>query len=600
MPGATHASAGRACRNVEIREPAPRRSAVSCVDRPTAFSPATVTSSLARALWLAAILLLSSATVPAAVPAAGEAAQGTSPVASSPVVVDGRPLFSVRGISALSADQRAGEIAARIGALARDPSFPASALRLEEQDDRTGILAGTQRVMAVFDADATFEGVDGHQMVGEIYLARIAAAIDGYRAERSDPYLRDQGLHALGALAVVAALLALVVWSSSRIAARIRRRFTGELEAVEARSYRLLTAEQLERTIEGLVRAVRWLLAFALLFAGAAYVLSLFPWTRGAAAHIAGLLVDPLRTLWQELLAAVPGLVFIVVLVVIARYLLRLCQVFFAGVASERIRVQGFAAEWGWPTYRLVRIAVIAFTVVIAYPYIPGSGSEAFKGVSIFFGLLMSLGAASAVANSLAGYALIYRRTFKVGDRIRVGELTGDVVEMRQQVTQLRTVKNEIVAIPSATMLTSQLTNYSMLEQGDGLILHTSVGIGYETPWRQVEAMLLLAAARTAEVKREPAPFVLLKSLADFAVVYELNAYCGHAQDMDKAYTALHRNILDVFNEFGVAIMTPAYVADPPDAKVVPRGKWHLAPASPDTSSEAMSGRAPGTGAPGG
>jgi small-conductance mechanosensitive channel len=181
----------------------------------------------------------------------------------------------------------------------------------------------------------------------------------------------------------------------------------------------------------------------------------------------------------------------------------------------------------------------------------------------------------------MAGYTMIYRRAFKVGDRISVENLTGDVTETRLMVTHLRTVKNEEIVVPNSTIINSHVINYSTLAGTRGLILHTTVGIGYETPWRQVEAMLCLAADRTPGLLKEPAPFVLQKSLGDFAVTYELNAYCDNAQAMNRLYTAMHQSVLDVFNEHGVQIMTPAYEGDPEKPKVVPKDQWFQAPATP-------------------
>lgn len=201
--------------------------------------------------------------------------------------------------------------------------------------------------------------------------------------------------------------------------------------------------------------------------------------------------------------------------------------------------------------------------------------------MSVFVGVLFSLGSSSAIANIIAGYSMIYRRAFKVGDRVKVGDTLGDVIEMRLQGTHVRTLKNEEVVIPSMQILNSHVVNFSSLGARQGLILHTVVGIGYETPWRQVEAMLLMAAERTAGVEKTPAPFVHQTSLGDFAVNYELNVYTHKIHETNEIYTLLHRNILDVFNEYGVAIMTPAYVADPADAKVVPIDKWHALPAAP-------------------
>jgi small-conductance mechanosensitive channel len=225
-------------------------------------------------------------------------------------------------------------------------------------------------------------------------------------------------------------------------------------------------------------------------------------------------------------------------------------------------------------------LGVIAFTAVIAYPYVPGSQSEAFKGVSIFLGVILSLGSSSAISNVIAGYTMIYRRAFKVGDRVKIDELIGDVTEMRLLVTHLRSLKNEEIVVPNSMILNTHVVNYSSLAEKDGLILHTTVGIGYEIPWRQVEAMLLQAAERTPGLLKDPPPFVLQKELGDFAVTYELNVRTAQPQDSLRLYTELHRHILDLFNEYGVQIMTPAYEEDPAELKVVPKEKWFAPPAT--------------------
>jgi small-conductance mechanosensitive channel len=311
------------------------------------------------------------------------------------------------------------------------------------------------------------------------------------------------------------------------------------------------------------------------------FALALFPATRGFAASLFHVIVAPLVTLGNGLVAEIPNLVFLAILVLLTRYVLKTLKLFFAAVEAGTVTLSGFEAEWSMPTYKIVRILVVAFAVVVAYPYIPGSGSEAFKGVSLFLGVIFSLGSSSIIANTIAGYSMTYRRAFRVGDRIKVGDIVGDVTEVRLQVTHVRTPKNEEVVVPNSVILGGSVTNYSTLARSDGLILHTTVGIGYETPWRQVEAMLVEAAGRTPSLLRSPAPFVLQKSLGDFAVNYELNAYCDQPSAMARIYTELHRNILDVFNEYGVAIMTPAYEADPEQPKLVPKDQWYAAPAKP-------------------
>jgi small-conductance mechanosensitive channel len=244
------------------------------------------------------------------------------------------------------------------------------------------------------------------------------------------------------------------------------------------------------------------------------------------------------------------------------------------------VRLSRFEPEWSQPTYKILRIAVVAFGLVVAYPYIPGSQSQAFKGVSLFIGLVFSLGSSTAIANVIAGYMMTYRRAFKPGDRVKIGDTVGDVIETRLQVTHIRSFKNEEIVIPNAQILSGEVLNYSTLARTQGLILHTEVGIGYEVSWRKVEGMLLEAAGRTSGLATDGRPFVLLKRLGDFAITYELNAYCREATAMNALYTALHRNILDVFNENGVQIMTPAYEGDPPEPKIVPPAEWTVAPSS--------------------
>jgi small-conductance mechanosensitive channel len=278
-------------------------------------------------------------------------------------------------------------------------------------------------------------------------------------------------------------------------------------------------------------------------------------------------------------LGALPGLAFIAVLAAVVRFVLRLTRLFFDAVQGGSIALRNFEAEWAPATFRIVRLAILAFAVVIAYPYIPGSDSGAFKGVSILLGVLFSLGSSSFLSNIVAGHAMTYRRAFRVGDCVKIGDALGQVIEMRVLVTHLRTFKNEEVIIPNSTVLTSNVTNYTRAASEHGLTLHLTVGIGYETPWRQVEAMLLIAASRTEGILESPKPYVLERGLGDFCVTYEINVFVRDALRMLHTLAALQRNVLDVFNEYGVQIMTPAYEADPQAPKLVPKDHWFDAPA---------------------
>lgn len=536
-----------------------------------------LTGRFVQVLWLCAALsftLLSAA--------AQEPALQTpdSEFQTAPVVVDGVTLFYVRGVSAFPAGKRAQEIATRIHAVAADHSVSPESLRLGETPTGTQILAGSKPLMTVVDADARLEGVE-RQVLAGVYLTRIGEAIEAYRHDREPRVLTQHALYAF--LATLALLLGLwVAYRSVRWARTVlRNRYDEKVREVESRSFYLLQARHLWFLLKGLLALLWVFIALTAVYAYLHYVLFLFPWTRGIANSLIAFVVDPLHKMGSGLLQNIPDLVFLVILFFVTRYLLKLIRLFFEGIENQTITFSGFEPEWGRPTYRIVRMAVIAFAVVIGYPYIPGSSSDAFKGVSLFVGLVFSLGSTSFIGNVIAGYSMTYRRTFKTGDRVRIGDHIGDVEEIRLMVTYLRTPKNEVVVVPNSSITNGEVINYTKLAGKEGLILHTTVSIGYETPWRQVEAMLLEAAERTPGLMREPQPFVLQKELGDFAVTYEINAYCKEPRAMLLLYTALHKNILDLFNEFGVQIMTPAYEGDPDQAKIVPRNQWYAAPARP-------------------
>ena len=499
---------------------------------------------------------------------------------SALVEIDGRELFRVRGTTAFPADQRAQGIAARIRALATNRTFRTDDLKAVESEFGTAIDAGRERVLVVTESDARLEGV-GRGVLAQEYLVRVREAIDAYRIARTRDALTASTLKSLGAVAVFALAVALVIWLWRRLHAALEQRYRDRVRSVGIQSFQIVRAERIWGALRAALGTLRNVLIAVLALICLYAVLSLFPWTQGTAWRLLEHVVNPLEILVGGLIASIPALLFLAVLYIVTRYVLKVIYLFFTAVGRREVSLEGFEPEWAEPTYKLVRLTVIVLALVVAYPYIPGSDSNAFKGISLFIGVVISLGSSSAVANVIAGYMMTYRRAFKVGDRVRIGNVIGDVAEMRLQVTHLRTVKNEEVIVPNSSILNNEVVNYNSLAQKHGLILHTTVGIGYETPWRQVEAMLLTAAKRTQGLLAAPAAFVHQKSLGDCAITYELNVYCGVAQAMEALYTDLHRNILDVFNEFGVQIMTPAYEADPEQQKVVPREQWFLPPADP-------------------
>ena len=521
--------------------------------------------------------------------AASAASAGNSDARLAPVVVDGETLFSVRGVTARPADRRAREIADRIRALAADPKLNATSLELKEHPGATWILANGHRVMALLDEDAAIEDTARH-LLAELYRARIAEAIETWRYNRQPRVLWVHALHALGAT------LALLIcgYFGCKILLRTRtvveRQYRARMQTIEDRAFHIVKIDQIWRALTGLLDLL-WVAAVAVtVYFYLNYVLALFPWTRAFAKSLFGIAIDPVRTLSLGLIGFIPNLVFLTILVLVTRYALKALRLLFDGVAGGTVKLGGFDPEWAWPTFRLIRLLVIVFAVVVAYPYIPGSRSEAFKGVSLFMGIIFSLGSSSLIGNFIAGYSMTYRRAFRIGDRVKIGEYIGDVERMRLLVTHLRTLKNEELVVPNSTILGAEVVNYSSMAKERGLILHTNVGIGYETPWRQVEAMLLEAAARTPGLLRQPAPFVLQKALGDYCVTYEINVYCDSPERMDAHYTELHRNILDQFNEYGVQIMTPSYEGDPAEPKIVRKDQWYAAPAR---SPEMKEGQAP-------
>lgn len=437
--------------------------------------------------------------------------------------------------------------------------------------------------MAVYEEDAKLEGLK-RQILAQAYIERIRRVIQDYRNDRKPEVILRAVLYAAAATLILFVVIYGIVALFRRINVVLEQRFRKRIEDLEVKSLRIVRAHQLWAAATAVVRLVRTLLVLVLLYAYLNLVLGLFPWTRGLARDLLSLVGDPLIAMGGAFVAYLPKLFFLIILVIIARFVLKLIRVFFDSIAEGRVHFTNFEQEWAWPTYRIVRFVFLAFALVVAYPYIPGSGSDAFKGVSLFLGVLFSLGSSSVLANVIAGYTMTYRRAFKVGDRVRIDKTFGDVVEMSVLVTHILTPKNERVVIPNSKILNEEVINYSAMARDQGVILHTTVGIGYETSWRQVEAMLLMAAERTPGLRPNSQPFVQQKSLGDFAVNYELNVYCDDAQRMNRLYTELHRSILDVFNEYGVQIMTPAYEGDTPEPKVVPKDQWYAAPAQPPSA----------------
>lgn len=490
------------------------------------------------------------------------------------VVIDGNKLFYLRGITSFPAADRARLVAERIISLAEIKSFNSDSIQIIEENDRTVISADGIVIVRLIDDDAEIEGVS-RQILSEMVKQNITKAINSYRYERSSELIIKRIIYAAIATVLLIILLFLFRFLSRRFDKFLEAKVKARIEVLESQSHSIIQAKQLWTALRGFTKTIKVILTILIIIFYFNFVLGIFPLTKPIAAEMFSLLIKPLGVMGESILSELPNIAFLVVLIFVVRYLIKLIKLFFKGLSQETIVLTNFDSDWAWPTYKIVRFIIIVFAIVIAYPYIPGSESDAFKGISVLLGIMFSIGSSSFISNIVAGYSLTYRRAFKLGDWINIENNFGEVIDIKPFVTRIRSLKNEEVIIPNSNLINSQVINYSSLAKKIGLILHTTVGIGYETPWRLVEEMLKTAADRTAGLLKDPPPFVMQKSLGDFAVLYEINAYCNDPSLMMRIYSALHQNILDIFNENNVQIMTPAYEGDPAEPKVVSKENWH-------------------------
>ncbi len=497
-------------------------------------------------------------------------------IVTYPVRLDKNVLFSIhQGVRGWSPEARARSMADRIAEVADDPLVEPDSILSVDSPYQTEIVAGERLLLVLRDDDAEAFGVS-RQVIASEYAARIRSAVAEYRSDHS-----TRSLVRAIALAAAATILFFIL---IRLLPRGFRRLLVAADT-RSRSSRIASQKVFEVSwimwiLAALLKFLRSITYIVLVYLYIEAMLSVLPWTKALGGVMLKLILDPLSVLAKGFVVEIPNLLFLAVLAVVTTYVLKFLKFFFAELEKGKVEIPGFDADWAKPTYTIVRFLVIAFSLVVAYPYIPGSGSNAFQGISIFFGLLLSFGSSSAVANIIAGVILTYMRAFKVGDFVKIGDSEGEVIASGFLVTKVRTVKNVEIAVPNSIMLSAHVTNFSAQARLQRLILHTSVTIGYDTPWRQVHALLLGAADRTPGLLKEPAPFVLQTALNDFYVTYQLNAYTGKAHEMPKTYSDMHQQIQDAFNEYGVQIMSPNYRADRPVPTVVPKERWYAPPAS--------------------
>ncbi len=434
-------------------------------------------------------------------------------------------------------------------------------LALAEFENGFDVVAGDLVLLTVTETDALWYDTTARGLA-----SKTASLIlnDLQTARKEYSFTRQLTRSGLVALAIVCTIT--LIWFIGRIYRWLKQRMHSRenkwLSDKKYKGYTYLTHQQQVNMVDSILRVARILLIILTLYISLPIIFSIFPFTRGWADKLFDLIWSPVRSIALKIWNYLPNVFTIAVILFVMYHANKGIKYFFKEIEYGKLHFPGFFPDWAMPTYGIIRMLLIAFTIVLVFPYLPGSDSDIFKGVSVFVGILFSLGSSSAIANMVAGLVITYMRPFKPGDRVQIAGITGDVLERTLLVTRLKTTKNEEITIPNASVLTNNTINYSTLAEKEGLILHTAVTIGYDVSWRKMHEALIEAALRTERVDKEPSPFVLQTSLDDFYVSYQLNAYTKAANSQASVYSELHQHIQDVCAEMGIEIMSPHYRAE--------------------------------------
>ncbi|MGE5344395.1 MAG: mechanosensitive ion channel family protein [Acidithiobacillales bacterium] len=527
-----------------------------------------------RALLLPALLAAGAS----AQPAPQTAPQTAATEVPAPVVFGGREIAIFRArVLGYSPQERAAAATIRIRSVLDAGGAGVASVR-DVPEGKLLELDG-KGVFALVPGDVE-KLVGGSLEADAAHAKSVLALVATEDHERHDlPRLLVALAETIAATAAAWGLLVLLGRLRRWVGRTLDERVSRKLESVKLGGAEQFAREPVLYTLRVGYRVVAVLLQAALILVWTGVVLRLFPQTRAFGEHFARLLVDAVATVGSGLLASIPGLLVVIAIVIVTRLIAKGFAVFFRRVETGAIEVAWLEADLAAPTRRIVVAVVWIFALVMAYPYLPGSKSEAFKGVSVLLGLMVSLGATGAVGQAAAGMMLLYSRTLRTGEWVRIGEHEGIVTSVGMFATRLRTGFGEEIVLPNSVVVGTTTLNYSRLGGGRGVLVETGVTIGYGEPWRQVEALLLLAAGRTPEIRKDPAPFVVQKALSDFYIDYRLYAFTDEVAARLRVLGALHANVQDAFNEFGVQIMSPHYLGDPAHPAIVPKEKWHAAPA---------------------
>jgi small-conductance mechanosensitive channel len=528
---------------------------------------------------------------PTTLPAATEATD-----APADLVVANRQIVTLRAsVLGGTPGDRVAVITERLSALL-DRGGGTPAVATSEVEGGYLIQVNGEPVFRVLDEDVAPDSNQTTRQLAEQTAARLTQALSELAEARDARAL----LPAIGWSLLVTAVLILILWVLSRtfrwMAARVRAALERRAakHGADWQGHLMGLANPAVLVIAPLRFAI-WLVALFFIYTWTGFVLRQFPYTRPWGEALRTNLLSALGDIGDSVLRAIPGLLFVVLIFLLARLAVRVVRAFFESVHEGRVALTWVDQTTARPTGRIVSWVIWLFALVAAYPYIPGSESEAFKGVGVFVGLMLSIGSSGVVNQAVSGLMLMYTRVLRPGEFVQVADTEGIVKSIGFLTTRIETVRREEVSIPNAVIAGNVTRNYSRLAPEGGVRIATKVTIGYDAPWRQVHAMLLLAAERTGGLLRESAPRVLQTALHDFYVEYTLLVAVAEPARRALVLSELHANIQDVFNENGVQIMSPNYEADPETPKVVATSDWFRAPAQRQAATTAAGSGEPGT-----
>lgn len=464
-------------------------------------------------------------------------------------------------LGSFSPKDRAEAINKRLHTLGDDISFDENSLTIQNAETTKDIVMDQMIVMSITETDALWNNTSSEDLAKQ-YKTIINEAVLRYKKETNYVNIAKKIGLAILVLLIIAALVKYISKFFGWTATRIQQQEDKKIKGIQVKDYTLFDAKRQVNLLLLVNNVVKWFTIILAIYIALPVLFGIFPWTQHFAETLIGYIMNPVKNILTSFWNYLPDLITIIVIIIIFRYIMKGIKFLRDEIARGNLQLTGFYPDWAAPTYQIVRVLMVAFMFVVMWPYLPGSDSPIFKGVSVFLGFLFTFGSAGSLSNAMAGIILTYMRLFTIGDRIKIGDVSGDVIEKSLLVTRIRTAQNEIISIPNSNVMNSHTINYSSDALEKGLIIHTTVTIGYDVPWKDVHSALIDAALRTDLVLKEPLPFVFQTGLEDFYVSYELNAYIHEANRQGTIYSHLHQSIQDVFNERGIEIMSPHYRAE--------------------------------------